>query len=70
MTPLDCMLNDIQEPYVFVRLTEHTPRFDERFVNYGKNKVQWITHLRLLGYQFYVLSQSFAIDVPHPRYVD
>lgn len=34
------MLNDIQEPYVFVKLTKKTPRFDERFVNYGKNKVQ------------------------------
>ena len=50
-----------------MKLTERVPHFDERFVNYGKNKVQWITHLRLLGYQFYVLSQSFAIDVPHPR---
>ena len=67
VTPLPCLFNDIQEPYVFVKLTERTPHFDERFVNYGKNKVQWITHLRLLGYQFYVLSQSFAIDVPHPR---
>lgn len=68
VTPLPCLYNDIQEPYVFVKLTDRVPHFDERFVNYGKNKVQWITHLRLLGYQFYVLSQSFAIDVPHPRY--
>ena len=66
VTEVPCMLNDIQEPYVFVKLTKKTPRFDERFVNYGKNKVQWITHLRLLGFKFFVLSQSFAIDVQHP----
>lgn len=67
VTPLPCMENDIQEPYIFVKKTERLPHFDERFVNYGKNKVQWIIHLRLLGYKYYVLSQSFAIDVPHPK---
>ena len=61
-----CFANRFQEPYVIVRYTPSTLLFDERFVNYGKNKVQWITHLRLLGYKFYVLSQSFAIDVQHP----
>ena len=66
LTPVKCFKGDTQEPYVMVRKTTSLPRFDERFVNYGKNKVQWITHLRLLGYKFYVLSQSFAIDVQHP----
>mgnify|MGYP004686284661 FL=1 len=61
------MENDIQEPYVFVKRSAKLPRFDERFVNYGKNKVQWIIHLRLLGYKYYVLSHSFAVDVPHPK---
>ena len=28
VTEVPCMLNDIQEPYVFVKLTERTPRFD------------------------------------------
>ena len=50
-----------------MKKTARLPHFDERFVNYGKNKVQWIIHLRLLGYKYYVLSQSFAIDVPHPK---
>ena len=61
------MKNNIQEPYVVVKLTDDLPRFDERFINYGKNKVQWIIHLRMAGYQFHLLSHSFAIDVPHPR---
>lgn len=67
VTEVKCMENDIQEPYIVVKRSDHLPEFDERFVNYGKNKVQWITHLRLLGYQYYVLSHSFAIDVPHPK---
>ena len=64
---LPCMFNDVQEPYVFVKRSPSLPRFDERFVDYGKNKVQFVSHLRMLGYKYYVLSQSFAIDVPHPR---
>lgn len=55
------------DTYVFVKRSPSLPRFDERFVDYGKNKVQFVSHLRMLGYKYYVLSQSFAIDVPHPR---
>lgn len=54
--------------YMMVRKVPHLPLFDERFVDYGKNKVQWIIHLRMIGYKYHVLSQSFAIDVPHPKY--
>ena len=61
------MFNDVQEPYVFVKRSEFLPRFDERFVDYGKNKVQFVSHLRMLGFKYYVLSQSFAVDGPHPR---
>ena len=49
-----------------VRRTEILPLFDERFINYGFNKVQWIENLRYLGFEFSVLSQAFAIDIPHP----
>ena len=50
-----------------MKRSEFLPRFDERFVDYGKNKVQFVSHLRMLGFKYYVLSQSFAVDVPHPR---
>ena len=49
-----------------VRRTEILPLFDERFINYGFNKVQWIENLRYLGFEFSVLSQAFAVDIPHP----
>ena len=48
------------------RRSTHLPLFDERFINYGYNKVQWIEHLRWLGYQFAVMAHSFAVDIPHP----
>ena len=51
--------------YVMVRYTESTVLFDERFVDYGCNKVQYIDHLRNIGYQFYLLTQAFAMDVIH-----
>lgn len=55
----------VMEPYVMVRRTEQLPLFDERFINYGFNKVQWIENLRYLGFEFSVLSQAFAVDIPH-----
>lgn len=51
-----------------VRRWNKLPYFDERFINYGCNKVQWIEHLRYLGFEFSVLSQSYALDMPHPAY--
>ena len=44
-----------------------TPYYDERFHGYGKNKIQHISHLRLMGVSFSVLPQSFVIHHPHPE---
>ena len=54
--------------YLVLKYTSELPLFDERFVNYGYNKVQWVTNLRYVGFRFYVLGTDFAIDVAHPRY--
>ena len=53
--------------YLIVRTSTFLPYFDERFINYGYNKVQWVTNLRYIGFRFYVLGTDFAIDVAHPR---
>lgn len=42
------------------------PRFDERFTNYAFNKVQWLEHLRYTGYVFWVVTDAFGFDIPHP----
>jgi Glycosyl-transferase for dystroglycan len=42
-----------------------SPYYDERFHGYGKNKIQHISHLRLLGYNFSVLPKDFIVHNPH-----
>ena len=34
-----CFMTDFMEPYLMVRLSPDLPLFDDRFVNYGYNKV-------------------------------
>lgn len=61
-----CFTADFQEPYVLLRYHPDTPLFDERFVDYGYNKVQLFEHLRAAGYTFYIWNSIFAMDLPHP----
>ena len=49
VTQLKCIANDYQEPYVLLKKSPETPLFDERFVNYGYNKVQLVENLRWKG---------------------
>ncbi|KAK8809906.1 hypothetical protein WA158_000849 [Blastocystis sp. Blastoise] len=67
ITPVICFLGSKQEPYVVLKKTNDLPLFNEEFINYGWNKIQWIEHLRYTGYNFSILSNAFGIDVPHPR---
>ena len=60
-----CLDSIRYEPYLLVPKADQTPLFDERFVGYGKNKIQFVQHLRLLGFQFFVLPRGFVIHVPH-----
>lgn len=41
------------------------PYYDERFHGYGKNKIEHISHLRMLGYKFSVLPEGFIVHNPH-----
>jgi len=43
-----------------------TPKFDERFLGYGKNKIQWVQHLRFSGFEFHVLPSAYVVHCPHP----
>lgn len=67
LTHVKCFKGDTQEPYVMVKKTDSLPRFDERFVNYGYNKVQWLEHLRYVGFDYEILTNGFAVDIPHGR---
>ena len=54
--------------YIMSRYTSSTLLFDERFVNYGCDKIQYIEHLRSLGKSFYLITRSFAMDIAHHEY--
>ena len=43
-----CFNHVFQEPYLMVRRSAFLPLFDDRFINYGYNKVQWVETLRWL----------------------
>ena len=54
--------------YLMLPNRNTTLLFDERFINYGCNKVQLADHLRFQGYQFFIPSAAFATDVVHHKY--
>lgn len=65
--PIRCFRSSRYEPYVVLRRGASTPPYDERFSGYGKNKIEHLTHLRSIGFEFAVLPKGFVIHVPHPR---
>lgn len=74
---LKCFDSVRYEPYVVLRwcpsstkdssvpLVPVAPYYDERFHGYGKNKIQLISHLRIMGYSFSILPEGFIIHTPH-----
>jgi hypothetical protein len=63
---INCFQTNRYEPYLVLRRCAPTPRFAEAFTGYGKNKIQHIAHLRLLGFGFTVLPPgAFLVHFPH-----
>ncbi|KAK8799663.1 hypothetical protein WA158_006211 [Blastocystis sp. Blastoise] len=65
--PLTCFDSDGYEPYIMVKKTSSLPTFDERFYNYGMNKLLYIYELRIKHYNMNILTKSFLIHIPHPK---
>ena len=63
---LECLRSDTQEPYVVVKRSAMLPAFNESFVTYAYDKIQWLEHLRRLGYYYQVMVEGYSVDVPHP----
>lgn len=53
------------QPSNTTKMPRIVPYYDERFVGYGWNKIQYIHHLRYLGFLMWILPQGFAVHVPH-----
>jgi len=64
---LECIESERYEPYLVMRYSAVVPYFDERFVGYGLNKIQWLWTLRMLGFRWGVAPQSFLFHVKHAK---
>ncbi|CAM9240661.1 unnamed protein product, partial [Heterosigma akashiwo] len=67
MRRIACFRSNRYEPYFVVRKHAGLPLYDERFVGYGKNKIQYVAHLRYMGWEFFVVPLSYIIHTPHPK---
>jgi len=66
--PLTCFESNRYEPYLVLSTWgAATPRYDEQFTGYGKNKIQFVNHVRFAGFQFAVLPREFLMHFPHPK---
>ena len=72
---LPCMM----EPYFFGSLrfisrygifkrSKQLPLFHPYFYNYGRNKEEFYRTLNMQEMKYFVLSDEFVFDLPHPRY--
>lgn len=56
-----------QDLLIMIKVDNHLD-YDERFYGYGKNKIQYIAHLRQRGFKFAVMQPAgFVIHHPHPE---
>jgi hypothetical protein len=66
--PLTCFESSRYEPYLVLSTWgSATPRYDEQFTGYGKNKIQFVNHVRFAGFKFAVLPREFLMHFPHPK---
>lgn len=67
--PYDVVWQLDYEPFI-VTSRKHAPRFDERFVGFGWNKVEHAMRLAALGYEITVLPEAFAVHNFHSASFD
>lgn len=65
---LPCFPFKLMEPYAVIHVDNNLIYYNEKFFNYGYNKVQHILKLRTSGYQFKVVTGVFSFDAPHLPY--
>ena len=65
---LSCIPFEKMEPYLLWYVSNSSVFYDERFYDYGSNKVSHLLLLRIHGYRFFVLTGMFGFDMPHTQY--
>ena len=68
MSLCDCVAQvewaDKFEPYIVVP-TRDTPLYEERLVERMRDKMPYMFELKLKGYRFFVLHDTFMVHYPH-----
>ena len=54
--------------YLLVYRNDSITEFNERFINYGFNKISYVETLRREEYRFVLAGNVFAFDLPHLPY--
>ena len=63
----DCIQSERYEPYVVIRWSGALSAFDEMFVGYGLNKIQWLWTLRKVGFRYAAAPNTFLFHVKHTK---
>lgn len=50
---------------MIVKKTKQLPPFFDKFENFGRNRLEWINHLRFRGFHFSLLSNSWLYHLKH-----
>jgi hypothetical protein len=66
LVDIPCVSSNQYQPYLVVRLCNHLPPFQPRFVGYGGNNMAWTMQLRRVGYRLQQVGGSFVAHFPHP----
>ena len=67
MRELSCMKSDRYEPYFVLRNCKETPPYQDAFMGYGKNKIEYVLHVRKLIYDFHSVGREFVVHWPHGK---
>ena len=54
------------EPFVIAKM-KNLPKFDERFVGYGYDKITFFMQLKAMDYQMVVHPSAFVVNRPHAK---
>lgn len=70
VSTVECILNELQEPYFIIRRDNRMPLFDETLNGFGGDKQEYFDRLRFMYDYFYILNNAFLVDIQHPRDVN
>ena len=63
---IDCIPFIEYEPYLLWHHDDSSILYDERFFDYGFDKISHMNNLRMNSFRFHTILGVFGFDLPHP----